>query len=136
MPPIRLWCRIALKYPISFSTQAGAVYHQEADNRARMHCLAPLLQEHRLTGLVADAVSSGNLPPGVTPYDLVEYRDGRFITIADALAAAGNVAGAREHPRAAVSTRRHRLPWMRVRTISTAPLGCGRCNSLPSTGTS
>jgi len=116
-----MWCRIALKYPIAFSTRVGAVYHQEADNRICVQCPAPLLQEHCFTRLVDDALKSGNRPPGTTPNDLVEYRNWKFTAIADELAAAGNAAGAREYLRRAVSTRRHRLPWMRAWMLSFVP---------------
>lgn len=29
-----LWARIALRYPIAFSTKVGAIYHEEAENRS------------------------------------------------------------------------------------------------------
>ena len=116
-----MWCRIALKYQISFSTRVGAVYHQEADNRACIQYPIPPLSKHPLTKLIGDALESGNLPPGVTPNDIVEYRNWRLTAIADALATAGNAAGAREYLRVTASTRRHRIRWVRAWLLAFVP---------------
>ena len=118
-----MWWRIALRYRMSASTRVGAVYHHDADNRAEARYTIAQLRdrEQRLGKLIDDALKSGELPQGVTPDGLVEYRNERSIVVAYSLAATGNAVCAREFLRAAVSTRRRRLLWIRALVLSFVP---------------
>ena len=118
-----MWWRIALKYRMSASTRTGAVYHHDAGNRAGDRYTVAQLRdrEQHLSKLINDALRSGGLPQGVTPDGLIEYRNERSIAVAYSLAATGNAVGARELLRAAISTRRHRLMWIRVLALSFVP---------------
>ena len=90
-----MWCRIALKFPIAYSTQVGAIYRQDADNRLSRLSLASsyhyLSMETGLFKTIEDAVKTGGLPPGVTGNDLIEYRNTvlRVLAIDHALAGLG-----------------------------------------------
>ena len=54
-----LWGRIALKYPIAFSCEIGAIYHKEATNRA---CnLQFRIEEHPFVKTVRDEINKGNV---------------------------------------------------------------------------
>ena len=60
-----LWARIALKYPIAFSNTVGAVYHQDADNRA---CgLSNAVAERVVVRTLKDALSSGKVASTMYP---------------------------------------------------------------------
>jgi len=102
-----LWCRIAVRYPIAFSNQVGAVYHMEAENRAlrRQRHETPLSP---IVETLDKALKSGILPAGVNRDDIVEFKNKRHIFNAWVLICAGNPAEARVHLRAAASTRRFR----------------------------
>jgi glycosyltransferase involved in cell wall biosynthesis len=103
-----LWARIALKYPIAFSSQPLAIYHKDAENRA---CDRPIPLEHPITRLLETALESGILPPGVPREDVAEYNNRRHIHCAGNCVRAGSPAQARAHLRAAALTRRHRREW-------------------------
>ena len=105
-----MWCRIALKYPIAFSHQTGAVYHLEAENRA---CRRPR-HETPLSPIVVnlgEALKTGVLPAGVPRQDIVEYKNKEHLFCAWVLLGAGALSEARAHVRAAASTRRFGLMW-------------------------
>jgi glycosyltransferase involved in cell wall biosynthesis len=116
-----MWCRIALRYPIAFSNQVEAVYHRDAENRiCEQRPIAQLL-DHRLLKTIGDTLDSGVLPPGVTRDDLVEYRNGKLMGMADDLVDTGKVSRARDHLQLAASTRRSRLRWLRSWVRSFVP---------------
>jgi glycosyltransferase involved in cell wall biosynthesis len=114
-----LWCRIALKYPIAFSTYTGAVVHRESDGR--MH------QSHRALGdveairAVEEALAAGELPAGITRADLIEYVDERLIVRAMRNVLWGYPEQARELLRKASATRIHRVAFRRWMFLSYLP---------------
>jgi glycosyltransferase involved in cell wall biosynthesis len=72
-----VWCRIALRYPVAFSGQVSAVYHLEAENRANLS--RSVLGEPEEISSIDAAIAAGQLPAGITPTDLVEYKNARLI---------------------------------------------------------
>jgi len=103
-----MWCRIALRYPVAFSSQPLAVYHKDAENRA---CDRPIPLEHPITKTLETALRSGVLPAGIPRDDIVEYKNRRHIFCAGTCVRAGFPSEARAHLRAAASTRRFRREW-------------------------
>jgi len=101
-----MWCRIALKYPVAFSTRIGAVYHQEADNRLTRG--GPILGEPKVVQTLDEALAGEELPAGVTRLDLLEYRNIQLITRAQNILRRGYRREARELLLRASSTQEHR----------------------------
>ena len=113
-----MWCRIALKFPVAFSTQPGAVYHQEADSRSAVSVSGPScpVVVHTLN----DALNRGNLPNGIHPDDLLEYRNKWLIGFATHCLLAGERGLARDCCSKASSTRMFR--WWRLRNMAASYL--------------
>ena len=65
-----LWGLIALKHPIVFSWDIGAIYHKEASNRV-CHRIEPV-QENIFACTAEKAIQSGQVPPEVS-VDLQAY---------------------------------------------------------------
>jgi len=103
-----MWARIALRYPIAFSSQPLAVYHKDAENRM---CDRPIPLEHPMTSLLEAVLESGVLPAGVPRDDILEYKNMRHIHCAGNCVRAGFPSEARAHLRAAASSRRFRREW-------------------------
>ena len=103
-----MWCRIALGYPIVFSTSVGAVYHTEAEGRALNTGHTQLLTEPRIVRTLEKALATGAIPKGVTRTDLTEYMNIQLITRAQSLVRHGYRREARGLLRKASSTRVHR----------------------------
>lgn len=110
------WCRIALKFPVAFSTRPGAVYHREAENRSAHAHGAPCPPVVR----TLDDALSGSLPTGVHPDDLLEYRNKWLIGFATHCLLASERALARDYCRRASSTRIYR--WWRLRNLAASYL--------------
>lgn len=101
-----MWCRIALHYPIAFSTQVGATWYHNAENRA---CNA----NHPDYGLkllktLDEALTAPNLAAHVNRESVLEYRNKQLIDIAVEFALAGDGRSARAGLHKAKSTRRFR----------------------------
>lgn len=64
-----LWGKIALRYPIAFSWEVGAIYHWDATGRA---CCRPSLDEEPFVKTGKEAIAKNNVPPKILS-DLVEY---------------------------------------------------------------
>jgi len=103
-----MWARIALKFPIALSSRPLSTYRKDAENRASDR---PIPLEHPITALLEEALQRGELPAGVPRDDIVEYKNKRHIYCAVNCVRAGFPAKAREHLRAAGSTRRYRREW-------------------------
>lgn len=58
-----LWGRIALKHPVVFSWQTGAIYHKEATNRL---CSLKEMKEHPFIETVEKAIINGNVKSEMT----------------------------------------------------------------------
>ena len=114
-----MWCRIALKYPIAFSTDEGAVYHQEADNRVGN--TPPELTEPRIVRTLENALAAGKLPDGVTSADLLEYMNIQLITRAIRILMQGLPERARPLLLKASATRAHRNMLRRWTLLSSLP---------------
>jgi len=108
---VDMWCRIALRYPVAFSTHPGALYHQAADNRTGLESSSsssPVIVE-----TLDDALKRGGLPDGITAEDLLEYRNKWLIGFATNCLLAGKKSLARDYCSRASSTRIFR--WWRLR---------------------
>jgi glycosyltransferase involved in cell wall biosynthesis len=114
-----MWCRIALRRPIAFSTYIGAIYHQEAENR--MTHGGPILGEPRIVQTLEDALASGRLPDGVTRADLIEYKNIQLITRAQNMLRYGYRREACGLLRKASSTREHQGVLRRWMLLSYLP---------------
>ena len=108
---VDLWCRIALKYPVAFSTHATAVYHKGADNRTGLR--ASVSSSPVVVETLDDALKRGGLPDGITSEDLLEYRNKWLIGFATNCLLAGKKSLARDYCSRASSTRVFR--WWRLR---------------------
>jgi glycosyltransferase involved in cell wall biosynthesis len=115
-----MWCRVALKYPVAYSPQVGAVYHKEAENRVcvQVPCLG---DPHSQFKTIDAALDSGSFPPGVTADDLVEYRNGKLIGDACVYVTRGQARQARKTLNEAVLTRVHRRWWVKWYLLSFVP---------------
>jgi len=61
-----MWLRIALKYPIAFSSRINAIYHKDAHGRA---CFNRLIRcEYRLIKTGCDAINNDVVPQHMLPY--------------------------------------------------------------------
>jgi glycosyltransferase involved in cell wall biosynthesis len=109
-----MWCRIALKYLIAFSSRPLAVWHLEADNRTPRRHPVPHHSEYCLIKTINNALSRGAVPPWTTAGDLVEYRNSKLLEIASINLEGGDLNSAQEHLRMAAPTRRFRLPRLRA----------------------
>lgn len=109
-----MWCRVALGYPLAFTTKVGAVCHQDAEDRVSIRAPAPKLCEYQPARTVAGALAAGKTPPGVTRTDIAEYLNVRLLWFASDCVVAGRNSDAREHLRRAASIRSKRGVWLRL----------------------
>jgi len=116
-----MWCRIALKYPIAYSTCEGALYHQEADSRAVSKGRSVLLTEPRIIRTLETALATGELRAGVTRDDLLEYMNIQLITRAQSIVLHGYRREAREMLWKASATREHQGALRRWMFLSYLP---------------
>jgi glycosyltransferase involved in cell wall biosynthesis len=64
-----LWGRIALRYPIAFTWETGAIYHWDVSGRA---CCRPSLDEEPFVRTGRKAIAENRVPSDILP-DLTEY---------------------------------------------------------------
>jgi glycosyltransferase involved in cell wall biosynthesis len=117
---VDMWCRIALKYPICYSTQVGAVYHKEADNRACV--LNQVVKEHGFVKTIRDAARTGVLSPGVRR-DALEYVAACQIELAGRSIMVGNPRYARLLLRSCHDTSRYTRSWCWLTLLAMLPPG-------------
>jgi len=67
-----MWGRIALKYPIAFSWQTGAIYFIDANNRACNTCSHFMEQDRPFVKTACHAIDRGGVPSNILS-DLKEY---------------------------------------------------------------
>jgi hypothetical protein len=115
-----MWCRIALKHAIAFSTQVGAVYHKEADNRACV--LKKQLKEHCSVKAVQDALRTGAVPPELRR-DAFEFMAYNQLEIASSNIAEGNPRYARQLLRTCRGTKRYAGARRRLMLQTMLPVG-------------
>jgi glycosyltransferase involved in cell wall biosynthesis len=87
-----MWVRIALRFPIAYTTQVGAIYRRDAAKRLSELGLASGRSDLE-TGLfktLEDALESGALPLGATSDDLFAYRNTALYLLALDYAHAGH----------------------------------------------
>jgi glycosyltransferase involved in cell wall biosynthesis len=72
-----VWSRIALQYPIAFSTLVTAVYHRETEDSMTKN--RGVLKEPAEISVIQTALETGGFPAGVTRADLVEYMNMRLL---------------------------------------------------------
>jgi glycosyltransferase involved in cell wall biosynthesis len=72
-----VWCQIALRHPIAFSTQVTAVYHRETENSVTK--TRRVLEEPSEIHIIKAALETGQFPAGVTRTDLIEYANMRLL---------------------------------------------------------
>ena len=70
-----LWGKIALRYPIAFSWETGAIYHWDAPGRA---CCRPSLDVEPFVKTGRKAIAENSVPREVLP-DLTEYMNKKEI---------------------------------------------------------
>lgn len=87
-----MWCRIALKYPIVFSTNIGATYYQNAVNRSCKKYLN--IKEIPVINTLRDAVRKHEVPVEMLR-DVKEYIANRQIELAKSNLFSGNLKCAR-----------------------------------------
>jgi len=114
------WCRIALEYPVCYSTQVGAVYHKEADNRVCL--LNRPLGEFGRAKAIRDALRTGRVP--------VEHRRDAFefmafsqIRVAGRNISAGYPRQARRLLQSCRGTRRYARVWWLLMLQTMLPPG-------------
>ena len=115
-----MWCRIAMRYPISLSTQVGAVYHREADNRVSIS--NRVLGEYSFVRVIQDALRSDAMPPELRR-DAFEYMAAHQIDIASRNAMAGKPRCARPLLWSCRGTRKYAGYWWITMLLSTLPPG-------------
>lgn len=116
---IDMWCRIALKFPIAFSTTPNAVYHQEAENRTIMNVTDlfwPVVVQ-----TLDDALTKREFPAGIYPDDILEYKNKWLIGFATHCLLGGKRSLARRFCSLASSTKRFRRWRMRNILLSFFP---------------
>lgn len=117
-----MWFRIALKFPIAFSTRTEAVYWMNAENRS---CLkAPPPKIVRLITTVENAIENHAYPDVVDVNYLVEYRNKEVIGYAAACIGADRRVMARRHLRKVSSTRLFVWRWRLWYLLSLVPYPC------------
>jgi len=89
-----LWGKIALKYPVAFSWEYGAVYHLDAENRASSKT-PPLDYEEPIVKTARKALESGAVLPEIAG-SVREYANKKEIIRAELNLIAGNSRAARE----------------------------------------
>jgi glycosyltransferase involved in cell wall biosynthesis len=112
------WVRIALRYPIAFSSARLFIYHQEAENRSALHICRP--KEYGFVRLVRDAIGNGGIPPEQRE-DALEFMAFSQMTVASANISGGNPAYARELLRSCRRTRIHAGTWRRLMLLAMLP---------------
>jgi glycosyltransferase involved in cell wall biosynthesis len=115
-----LWCRIAVRYPICFSTRVGAIYHKEADSRALV--TNQVLRQYAFVRVVQDALSAGTVP-AEQRWDAFEFIAAHQIDVAFNNIMAGNPRHARWLLGSCRSTRKHARPWRRAMLLALLPSG-------------
>jgi glycosyltransferase involved in cell wall biosynthesis len=114
-----MWCRIALRYPIAFSTVVGATYYLNADNRA---CNANRAgYDLKLLKTLEEALAAPKLPAGLNRESVLEYRNNQLIEIAVEFALSGDGRSAREGLEKAKATRRFRFRLFLWQVLSYIP---------------
>ena len=63
---VDLWAKIALKYPIAFSSEIGAIYHTEVSNRASDNYYS--IEEEPFVKTGKNAIAVGTVPERILPY--------------------------------------------------------------------
>ncbi len=115
-----MWCRIALKYPICFSTHVGAVYHREAENRVCV--LDRALKEYSLVKVIQDALSACVVPQEQR-WDAFEFIAIHQMGVASNNIMAGDPRYARLLLRSCRSTRKYARSWRRLMLLAMLPPG-------------
>jgi glycosyltransferase involved in cell wall biosynthesis len=114
------WVRIALGYPIAFSSARLFVYHQEAENRSYVRNLA--LQEHGFVKTVRDALNAGAIPQGQRN-DAMEFIAFHQMAVASNNLMAGNPRNARLLLRSCRNTAKHARTWRMLMMLAMLPSG-------------
>jgi hypothetical protein len=117
---VDMWSRIAIRYPICYSTRVGAVYHKEADNRVCV--LNQVLKEHRFIRDIQDAVRTGVIP-SEQRRDALEFVAYCQIGVADTNVMTGNPRYARLLLRSCRNSRKYAFAWWRLMLLAMLPPG-------------
>lgn len=116
---LEMWFRIALRFPIAFSTRIEAVYRHDTENRASFSRGPD--KELKIISTIENAINDGAFPPGVNVRDLAEYRNRMIISYAAMCVRCGRKAAARRHLRRASSTRAFIWSWSLWYLLSCIP---------------
>jgi len=113
------WFRVALRYPIAFTTRVCAVYHRDAEGRKCLRVEG--YKDSRLITTLTDLLDSGALPAGFSVEDLVEYRNKLLIQCARACVTTNDRWKARRQLIQASSTKVFRRDWITWYFLSFVP---------------
>lgn len=117
---IDMWTRIALKYRMCLSTQVGAVYHKEAENRT--NALGQPQSEYCFVGVVREALKSGLVTPEQRQ-DAFEFIAHFQTEIASTNIRIGNPRYARQLLLSCRGTRKYARGWRRLMLQTLLPPG-------------
>jgi len=79
---VDMWCRIALKYRVAFSTLYGAITYENADNRTSGKIEGPIYTS--LISTLDSALRENRLPDWVTNRDILDFRNHHVMVAARA----------------------------------------------------
>lgn len=115
-----MWCRIALKYPIAYSTEVGAIYHRDSDNRIGAKGYPSI--RRKLVETLENALATGEYLGSIERADLAEYLNQSLIIGAIRNIQCGNVERGRELLQRASNTRLFRTRLLSWRLMSYLPV--------------
>ncbi|MBN2466018.1 glycosyltransferase family 2 protein [candidate division WOR-3 bacterium] len=77
---VDMWCRVALKYHVAFSTHYGAITYEDTDNRTSGSIAGPVYTT--LIRTLDSALSDKKLPDWVTQEDVRDFRNHAVVVAA------------------------------------------------------
>jgi glycosyltransferase involved in cell wall biosynthesis len=114
-----MWCRIALKYPIAYGVEVGAIYHADSANRIGIRgCLSI---RRKLIETLDRALATGDYLGSIDRADLVEYLNQSLIIQAARNMQHGDRAHGRKLLLRASGTQVFRSRYLRLRCASCLP---------------
>ena len=114
-----MWCRIALKHQIAYSTEVGAIYHRDSVNRIGKKGYLSI--RRKLAETLEDALATGEYLSSIERADLAEYLNQSLIMRAIRNIQYGNKKRGRELLLRASNTRMFRTRLLRWKYLSHLP---------------
>ncbi|UCG42191.1 MAG: glycosyltransferase [candidate division WOR-3 bacterium] len=116
----QMWFRIALRYPIGYSSRVGAVYHKDAENRALVRNRT--LKQHGFVNAIRNYLDTGAVP-AAHRLDVFELIALSQIQVASLNVMEGNPRYARRLLRSCRGTKRYARSWWRMMLLTMLPPG-------------